>query len=238
LTDPKTWLFTLFAAIINVPNSGSNQFQLIVLSFGFNVLQTTLLSCVIGVLIILSIFAGATIASRIPNSIAWVGIIFFLPGLLGLLLVNVLPWHDKVGLLFSFWMTIVAGPGYVLALSWASQTTAGHTKKVTTNSMMLSAYAIGSASVSFMWKAKYKPRNHVPWIIAGVCGVSCIFLMLFIRIMLVRENKRRDAEPRDESFDNVYVVKIDEDGNRTEVKVSKEFLDLTDRQNRDFRYVL
>ena len=39
--------------------------------------------------------------------------------------------------------------------------------------------------------------------------------------MLARENKRRDAEPRDESFDNVYVVKIDEDGNRTEVKVSK-----------------
>ena len=79
--------------------------------------------------------------------------------------------------------------------------------------------------------------------------------MLSIRIMLARENKRRDAEPRDESFDNVYIVKVDEDGNRTEVKVSKvriteklmleaqatfeqEFLDLTDRQNRDFRYVL
>jgi ACS family allantoate permease-like MFS transporter len=105
LTDPKTWLFTLFAAIINVPNTVSNQFQLIVLSFGFNVLQTTLLASVIGVIIIVSIFAGATIASRIPNSIAWVGIIFFLPGLLGLLLVNILPWHDKVGLLFSFWMT-------------------------------------------------------------------------------------------------------------------------------------
>ena len=39
--------------------------------------------------------------------------------------------------------------------------------------------------------------------------------------MLARENKQRDAEPRDESFDNVYVVKIDDDGNRTEVKVSK-----------------
>ena len=105
LTDQKTWFFTLYAAIINVPTSSSNQFQLIVLSFGFNALQTTLLACVIGVIIIVSIFAGAKIASRIPNSIAWVSIIFYIPSLLGLLLVNLLPWHDKVGLLFSFWMT-------------------------------------------------------------------------------------------------------------------------------------
>ena len=46
----------------------------------------------------------------------------------------------------------------MLALSWASQTTAGHTKKVTMNAMMLSAYSIGSASGSFMWKEQYKPR--------------------------------------------------------------------------------
>ena len=63
--------------------------------------------------------------------------------------------------------------------------------------------------------------NHVPWIISGVCIISCMLLMFLIRVMLVRENKRRDAEPRDESFDNVHIVKIDENGNRTEVKVSK-----------------
>ena len=104
-TDSKTWLFTLYAAIVNIPAASANQFQLIVVSFGFNVLQTTLLACVIGVMLILSIFTGTRIASRIPNSIAWVGIIFFVPGLIGLLLVNLLPWHDRVGLLFSFWMT-------------------------------------------------------------------------------------------------------------------------------------
>ena len=39
--------------------------------------------------------------------------------------------------------------------------------------------------------------------------------------MLARENKQRAAEPRDDSFDDILVVKIDEDGNRIEVKVSK-----------------
>src|SRR5229473_4284091 len=103
--DPKTWLFALFAAVNNVPNSVSNQIQLIIVSFGYNPLQTTLLASVSGVIEIVTIFTGVTIASRIPNSIAWVGISYFVPNLLGVFLVNLLPWHDKVGLLFSVWLT-------------------------------------------------------------------------------------------------------------------------------------
>ena len=45
-------------------------------------------------------------------------------------------------------------------------------------------------------------------------------LLFSIRVLLARENKRRAAEPRDDSFDGV-LVRIDEDGNRKEVKVSK-----------------
>ncbi len=83
-----------------------------------------------------------------------------------------------------------------------------------------------------------------------------MFLLFAIRVVLSRENKRRDAEPLDDAYDNVFVTKVDQDGKRVEMKVSRvcvpssllssranpipeqEFLDLTDRQNRDFRYVL
>ena len=105
LTDPKTWLFALFAAFDNVPNSLTNQTQIIVSSFGFTPFQTTLLGCVGGVIEIVTIFTGVTLASRIPNSRAWVGIAYFVPNVLGALLVNLLPWHDKVGLLFSVWLS-------------------------------------------------------------------------------------------------------------------------------------
>jgi hypothetical protein len=105
LTDPKTWLFALFSILNNIPNSLTNQIQIIILSFGFNPLQTTLLGSVAGVVEIVTIFTGVTIASRIPNSIAWVGILFFVPNFLGVFLVNFLPWHDKVGLLFAVWIT-------------------------------------------------------------------------------------------------------------------------------------
>jgi ACS family allantoate permease-like MFS transporter len=79
LTDPKTWLFALSAALDGVPNSLSNQIQIIVLSFGFTTLHTTLLGCVGG------------LTQIVPN--------------LGISLVNLLPWHNKVGLLFSLWIT-------------------------------------------------------------------------------------------------------------------------------------
>jgi hypothetical protein len=105
LREPKTWLFALFVAIDNVPNSLTNQIQIIIQSLGFTTLQTTLLGCVSGVVEIVTIYTGVKIASRIPNSRAWVGIAYFMPNLLGVFLVNLLPWHNKVGLLFSVWIT-------------------------------------------------------------------------------------------------------------------------------------
>lgn len=105
LTDSKTWLFALFAALDNIPNSLTNQRQIIVSSFGFTPLQTTLLGCVDGVVEIVTIYTGVTIASRIPNSRAWVAIAYFVPNILGVFLINFLPWHNRVGLLFSVWLS-------------------------------------------------------------------------------------------------------------------------------------
>jgi len=63
--------------------------------------------------------------------------------------------------------------------------------------------------------------NHIPWIIIGICYASCMILLFSIRVLLANENKRRDAEPPDVTFNDVYVVTTDEGGNRTEVKVPK-----------------
>ena len=46
-------------------------------------------------------------------------------------------------------------------------------------------------------------------------------LLFSIRVLLARENKRRDAEPPDDSYDNIYIARIGEKGDHVEVKVSK-----------------
>ncbi|THV06911.1 MFS general substrate transporter [Dendrothele bispora CBS 962.96] len=210
LLDPKTWLFALFSALCDVPNSLSNQRQIIVSSLGFTNLQTTLLGCVDGIVEIVIIWSGVEIAARIPNSRGYVAAIYFLPSVLGVLLINLLPWENKVGLLFSQWFLGPVSPDL----------------------------CIGSAAGPFMWLEKYKPRNHVPWIIIGIMYLGCMITLLTIRFYLSRENKRRDAEPPDDTYDNVYVERVGPDGSVELFKVDKEFLDLTDVQNREFRYVL
>jgi hypothetical protein len=103
--DPKTWLFALFSAFDNIPNSLTNQRAIIVSSFGFTPLQTTLLGSVDGIIEIFTIWTGVNIAARINNSRAYVGFLYFLPNLLGVVLVNILPWENKIGLLFAVWIT-------------------------------------------------------------------------------------------------------------------------------------
>ncbi|KAF8553844.1 MFS general substrate transporter [Imleria badia] len=237
LLDPKTWLFALFSVLDNVPNSLTNQRQIIVSSFGFTYLHTTLLGCVDGCIEIMTIWTGVTLAARIPNGRAYVGALYFIPALVGVLMIELLPWSNQVGLLSGIWLVDINTTGFVLSLSWLNNVTAGHTKRVTTNAIMLSAYCIGNAAGPFMWQAQYKPRNRIPWVIIGICYLICAFLLLVIRWMLARENARRDAEPIEEE-EEFFIEKESEDGTRVQVKVDKAFMDLTDRQNREFRYVL
>ncbi|KAH7882087.1 MFS general substrate transporter [Phlebopus sp. FC_14] len=237
MRDPKTWLFALFAALDNVPNSLTNQQSLIVASFGFTNLQTTLLGCISGVVEIVTIYTGVNIAAHYKNGRAYVGAIYFIPTLVGIALVNLLPWSNKAGLLAGQFMTGISTTGFVLALSWVVTVTSGHTKKVVTNAMMLCAYCIGNAAGPFLWKAQYKPRYHVPWAVIAACYIACPLLLLLIRFILARENRKRDLEPADDG-EEYFIERVTEDGKRIEVRIDKEFMDLTDRQNREFRYVL
>lgn len=130
--DPKTWMFALSSVLNMIPNSLTNQRQIIVASFGFSDLQTTLLSCVDGFIEIATIWTGVTIASRIPNGRAYVGAAYFVPPLVGVLMIEFLPWSNQVGLLFGIWLVDVGITGFVLSVSWLTSVTAGHTKRVRT----------------------------------------------------------------------------------------------------------
>jgi len=55
--------------------------------------------------LVVTIYTGVKLVGRYKNSLAYVGIIYFIPNIVGSILVNTLPWKDKVGLLFSVWIT-------------------------------------------------------------------------------------------------------------------------------------
>jgi len=237
LQDPKTWIFAVFAALTQIANSLTNQQSIILKSFGFTTLQTTLLNCAWGAITIFDIWSGVALAARF-NQRAYVGVAYFIPSLVAILIQNLLSGTAKVGLLITQLFVGIHITSFVLALGWVGTVTAGHTKKVVTNAIMLSAYCIGNAAGPFMWQEKYKPRNHVPWIIICACDIVAAILLLVLRCILAKENRKRESESTDDTYDDVYIERVSEDGAVTKVRVEKQFLDLTDRQNRDFRYVL
>ena len=72
-----------------------------------------------------------------------------------------------------------------------------------------------------MWQARYKPRNHVPFAIITVCSFVSAITLLVIRWYLASENKKREREERDRTYDDVHITITNEDGKQIEKKVDK-----------------
>ncbi|KAJ6530055.1 hypothetical protein DFH09DRAFT_934387, partial [Mycena vulgaris] len=92
--------------------------------------------------------------------------------------------------------------------NWLSSVTAGHTKRITVNAILLGKYCVGklfNPAPSLIFLAVSLQRNHVPWIILSCCYASLLFLLLALRYYLAAENKRRDAEAVDDTYDNAYI---------------------------------
>ncbi|KAK2466721.1 hypothetical protein APHAL10511_000979 [Amanita phalloides] len=236
LTDPKTYLLALFAATSQIFNSLVNQRQIIVNEFGFNLIQTTLLGCADGLIDVLVILAGITLVTFPFIGRAYAVVIMYIPATIGSILVQTLPFKNRVGLLFSYWINIFAAVPIAIILGWTNVLVAGHTKRTTVNAILLVAYGAGNAAGPLMWKIQYSPRNHVPWSVLAACNVASAIIILVLRFVLASENNKREKEDRDYAYDDVYIKKESPDGTIKEVKVDKVFLDLTDKQNRDFRY--
>ncbi|KAH8117203.1 membrane transporter [Phellopilus nigrolimitatus] len=238
LCDPKTWLFSLTVAICQIPNSLTNQRQLIVNMFGFSTIDTTLLGCVDGVVVIAAIYGSTKLSSYLRDCRGFIIALWTIPGIVGGILVVTLPFNNRIGLLFSYWTALIVNGCLPVLLGWVNSVTAGHSKRITTNAIVLSAYSIGNAVGPFMWEEKYRPRNRVPWAIIVACNGVVAILSLLIRLYLTRENNARARASYDETYEDVFIVVQDpKTGVEVKKKVDKAFLDLTDKQNRDFRYV-
>ncbi|EAU90796.2 membrane transporter [Coprinopsis cinerea okayama7 len=222
----------------HVPVSMTFQKQIIVSQMGFNALQTTLLSCADGVITVIGISIGIYLSTLPAIGRGWSTIITSIPPLVGSILINVLPGENKVALLFMYWLSFWVSVPYTVFLGWVTSLVAGHTKRITTNAMVLIAAYLGLAVGPLMWKKQYQPRNRVPWIIVALCVLTSGISLFALRLTLYLDNKKRDREPRSTKYDEVYIKKELADGTVEKQHVDKAFLDLTDKENRDFRYVL
>ncbi|KIJ18067.1 hypothetical protein PAXINDRAFT_97574 [Paxillus involutus ATCC 200175] len=101
--------------------------------------------CVDGFIEIATIWTGVTSASRIPNSRAYVGALYFVPSLVSVLMIEFLPWKNQIRLLFGIWLVDI---GRIIVFLVDKRY--GWSYEVTTDAIMLGAYCIGNAAGPFM----------------------------------------------------------------------------------------
>lgn len=129
-TDPKTWLFFLFVAVSNLQGGVNVVYGLIIKGFGFNTLQTTLLSFLLGGAMVVSVTVGTVLLKLFPNSRCILAIVGFIPCSISCLLLMFLPWENKSGLLVAFHFIATDLLGFVMIFSLLVVAFSGHKKVI------------------------------------------------------------------------------------------------------------
>lgn len=107
--------------------------------------------------------------------------------------------------------------------SWTAASYAGHTKKVSINAIVLMAYG-ASNIIGPLTFTGYTAPDYVPAKVAiMVCLAVAIVATLVLRYWYVRENTKRNREAAAVGYVHAQ---------------DTEFMDLTDKQNPEFRYAL
>jgi len=248
LYDIKTWLFFLFITIFNLSAGINVEYSRIIQAYGFSSLQTTLLNIPSA----LSQMIGINIASyfmRKPQiSRAWIILGLISPMVLAAVLQMALAQSNKAGHLVAIYIQNMGGLS-VLAVSmdWVVSTTAGHTKRLATNAIFLAGYSLGQTLCTQFWKQQYSPHFLVPWGITLASIVSAAGIVVLLRWILSNRNISREASEaatihndkyNDRFNDSGLVAITDEKGGIVMVEVDKSLLDITDKDNLSFRYVL
>ena len=128
------------------------------------------------------------------------------------------------------YLTNCIGGNLPLLYSWVAANTAGHTKKITTNAILLMSFCLGNILGPLTFNGRDAPA-FIPAKVAIVATTAfAIAMVLILRFMLVWENAKRD---RGSTIGLVAEGKKGEGGG-----VDRGFLDLTDREMGGFRYRL
>ncbi|KAK6201957.1 hypothetical protein LQW54_009170 [Pestalotiopsis sp. IQ-011] len=228
MLDPKTWLLFLFAVTSNSPNGGLTTFQgLIIKGMGFSTMQTTLIQMPSGAVQLVACPLACFFASYFKNarlSIMLICLAPFLAGVCGIWLIdNTKPYARLVCLWISFTYTAT----WTLSMAVATANTAGHTKKITTNAMLLIGYCLGNFIGPFFFKSNQAPVYSLGIGMMFFCIAVQVVCLIAIWALLWYRNKQRAA------LVDGATANEDVGGQASE----RALLDETDLENPYFKYV-
>lgn len=225
--DPRTYLYVLFSLLMNIPNGGITTFgSLTIASFGFSSRMALLLGAPSGIFDLGGKLLFTWLSDKYKDRSMFSFIAILFPMLGGILMIT-LPQDAKAGLLIGYYLISVSGASWGLVMVMISNNTLGYTKKATVNGLQILAYGAGNWIGPQTFRSSQAPEYYGGKLMVAIMyGISACVLLL-IRFVNWRENKRRDRLQAESGTAQVT----------DEVEKAK-FVGLTDFEQTHFRYVL
>lgn len=192
LIDPKTWFIFCIGLIGQIPNSGMQNFSnLVIKSFGFTSLQSTLISIPYS-LITAGVIAGTGhLAGRYRTLNCILIIIVVLPCVAGAAVIysrNRVPHGVQ---LFAYFLLSTGPASMPLNMALVQSNFKGVTKKMTITALLFMAYCAGNISGPHFFRSSEAPTYDTAFKTIMICYVLVIVLATGLRIYLQWMNQRR-----------------------------------------------
>ncbi|KAH8679284.1 major facilitator superfamily domain-containing protein [Ilyonectria robusta] len=222
LTDPMTWLYAFWIFAANIPNSIATSFgNILVTGMGYSREESLLLVTPLGAWEIVALL-GLTYAAMKTRQRLYFCVLGHIPAIIGAILMAT---TEKVPALIGYYTSGGIPIGWTTILGLQSSNVAGSTKKITVACIGTIAYTVGNIISPHTFQARDAPR-YLPAKVS-ICIIYFLITvdLLVMRWVFDRRNKKRDQER----------VAL---GDAYQVEDNHEFFDLTDLENREFRYEL
>ncbi|KAL4815246.1 major facilitator superfamily domain-containing protein [Aspergillus spinulosporus] len=193
--DPKTWHLLGIAALTQIPNGGIQNFSnLVIKSFGFTALESTLVNIPVSVISATTITLTGWIASRFQNLNCILIVCVLAVSGLGSTLVYARVYHVPLGVQLLGYFLLATGPGALpLTMSLAQTNYKGVTKKMTMTGTMFVAYCVGNIAGPHLFSAS-EASHETSFRAILICYALAASLALSLYVYLRRLNSQRNRE--------------------------------------------
>ncbi|KAI2784288.1 MFS general substrate transporter [Daldinia loculata] len=224
LLDGKCYLMWLTGIGLGILNGAITTFMsAIIKGFNFDALRTSLLQTPGGaVQVVACISLG--LFSQLPNMVGVAIILGCLPGIIGLVGILTIDIEHRYALVAMCWLEFVVGSPIVLNWTIPGLNVAGHTKRSTVIGIYFVCFVVGNIIGPHLFLSWEAPRY--PTAIKGLLGTYCavVFLQGLYTLWCWLDNRERDRLALHNEV--------------TEAELLEGFEDLTDKENKHFRYKL
>ncbi|KAH7223075.1 major facilitator superfamily domain-containing protein [Fusarium oxysporum] len=235
--SPITWLYVSMALGITLTTAIIKFSSIVINGFGYDKYTTMLVGLPGGALNILTTWFGAFVPRLVNSKYSRTCTALFLCciPLLGAILLATLPASKSWGIVVSTWMANAVTCLLSSCSALMASNVKGNTKKSSTTTVFFVAYCVGCIISPQAWTEADAPRYLKGCILSIASLVYLMITLVVYAFLLDKENKLRDRKAAEGHVDYIVESQGCAEGIQSGVAIDS---DLTDRQDKAFRYIL